>query len=669
MRPTRLGAVKFLSLTTLITAAALAIPALLLLYFLKLKRQEFKISSTLLWRKAVQDLQVNAPFQRLRKNLLLFLQLLVLAGLLFALGQPVAKFVSQTKRTIVVLVDQSGSMKTREGSGTRLEEVKREAKTFVENLGSSDKAMVIAFSDRARVVCPFTADKRQLVRQIESVQATDGKSTLAEALQLAVAHSSKVVDIPGMTAPQAGIAAADIELFSDGRIEDADDQVVQRGSMRYYKVGQASDNVGIVAMDARRSYEKPEQVSVFARVENFGPASLKSDVTLLLDNRILSVKEVSLAAADPSTTQPNSTRRNKAGASSAQNLAFELTHDSSGTLELRVNRDDALASDNICFAPLPPPRDVVVLGVGDRPIPQAYLSRVVSSVPGVRLEWMTPHEYAQAGDDKLMEGGRSKFDLVIFDKVDTDKLPPGNYMFFGGVPKIDGVGVEGEVTNEHALNWDESYPLMRYVRFEGIVIEKWRRLKLPEHATRVVEGETSTIIAFLGDPGRQFVVVAFDFLDSTAGLAVPFVMFMQNVVRTLTAGGGDTAHMLRPGDTITCSVPRGASAAEVTRPDGEVDKMDVANRLQLVYGRTDAVGLYLIGFDDSAKTKSTYAVNLLDRVESTIAPNERFVIGSDVVTREQGVERTNQPLWPYAVMAAVGVLLIEWWIYNRRVMI
>ena len=70
-------------------AAAAAVPLLLLLYFLKLKRQEMLVSSTLLWKRAVQDLQVNAPFQKLRRNLLLLLQLLALAAILLALAGPV----------------------------------------------------------------------------------------------------------------------------------------------------------------------------------------------------------------------------------------------------------------------------------------------------------------------------------------------------------------------------------------------------------------------------------------------------------------------------------------------------------------------------------------------------------------------------------------------------
>ena len=68
----------FLSPLSAILAAAIAIPSLLVLYFLKLRRREMDVASTFLWKKAIQDLQVNAPFQKLRRNLLLLLQLLLL---------------------------------------------------------------------------------------------------------------------------------------------------------------------------------------------------------------------------------------------------------------------------------------------------------------------------------------------------------------------------------------------------------------------------------------------------------------------------------------------------------------------------------------------------------------------------------------------------------------
>src|SRR5262245_18533920 len=62
--------------------------SIIALYFLKLRRRPVQVPSTLLWRRSMEDLHVYSLFQKLRRNLLLFLQLLFVAALLIALAGP-----------------------------------------------------------------------------------------------------------------------------------------------------------------------------------------------------------------------------------------------------------------------------------------------------------------------------------------------------------------------------------------------------------------------------------------------------------------------------------------------------------------------------------------------------------------------------------------------------
>jgi Ca-activated chloride channel family protein len=54
-------------------------PIIVAMYLLKLRRENRRVSSTFLWQRIVRDVEANAPWQKLRRNLLLLLQLLVLA--------------------------------------------------------------------------------------------------------------------------------------------------------------------------------------------------------------------------------------------------------------------------------------------------------------------------------------------------------------------------------------------------------------------------------------------------------------------------------------------------------------------------------------------------------------------------------------------------------------
>jgi hypothetical protein len=133
--------------------AALAgiLGSILLLYFLKLKRQPVEVPSTYLWHRTIEDLHVNSIWQRLRQSLLLFLQLLLIALAMAALIRPGWRGQRIVDSRLIFLIDASASMAATDVRPTRLAEAKRLVGELIDELESDQVAMIISFSDAARV--------------------------------------------------------------------------------------------------------------------------------------------------------------------------------------------------------------------------------------------------------------------------------------------------------------------------------------------------------------------------------------------------------------------------------------------------------------------------------------------------------------------------------------
>ena len=114
---------------------------IVLLYFLKLRRQPLEVPSTYLWSRTIEDLHVNSLWQRLRQSLLLFLQLLLLLLLLLACFRPSWRGSQLIGDRFVFLVDTSASMTATDAQPTRLDEAKRQVETLIDQMQSGDVAM------------------------------------------------------------------------------------------------------------------------------------------------------------------------------------------------------------------------------------------------------------------------------------------------------------------------------------------------------------------------------------------------------------------------------------------------------------------------------------------------------------------------------------------------
>ena len=87
----------------------LAIP-LLGLYFLKIRRRRVTVPSLLLWEELVRAERLARPFDRFRRNILLWLQLLLLLLVTLAFARPAIFGTGSTGRSVVLVIDTSASM-------------------------------------------------------------------------------------------------------------------------------------------------------------------------------------------------------------------------------------------------------------------------------------------------------------------------------------------------------------------------------------------------------------------------------------------------------------------------------------------------------------------------------------------------------------------------------
>src|SRR5262245_23219332 len=592
---------------------------LVLLYFLKVRRREQRVPSLLFWEPTLHDRQASAFFQRLQRDPLLLLQILALLALTLALARPAITVMGHGARKVAVVLDASASMKTRDVSGGRFAAARSEAAAVVNGLGEGAEVLVVETGAHPHVLAPLSRDRDRALAAIRSAQPRDLPNRLPEALRTARALVG--------TDPQ-----AEIYVFTDGAFALPSAPETTDNRVRWISVGRGGRNVGLTNLAVRKGYQGSFEYQAFASLVNYSAETQTFTLKLELDGVLIAEK--------PLTLEPNIRR----------SVVLPFNHTGGGALKASIDVRDDLATDNVAYAVLPPPRKIQVMLVSRGNL---FLEKVLKTDPQVSLEVRTPDQY---------QGGMGEADIVMLDSTSPPRVGAGRFFFVNVVPPDVPLEVLGRLERPTIMDWDRAHPVMRHVELAKVAIEDALRIRPLAAGRPLVEAIGGPLVYALEEQERKAIFIGFDLFKTDFPLRVAFPLILSNSLRWLHPAALDQSSLqLASGQPILLPVEHGVSSVTVTTPSGRTMKAQITRGV-VSFAETDEVGIYRF---NTARGEMRVAVNLADAEESNVLPRPlpASPASASAATAPVPVQRE---LWQLFVLAAVILLLVEGALYWHR---
>jgi Ca-activated chloride channel homolog len=613
-------------------AALLAIP-IILLYMLRLRRREVMISSTYLWQQILQDQEANTPWQRLRRNLLLILQLIILALMVFALARPFITVPAVSAGQTALLLDATASMNATDIDGeSRFDEARRLALDAVNTLSQGNAVTVIRVGDVPEVLTPYTTDRDQLREAINNARPGTGQGDWLAALTLAAAGGANNEDFT-------------ILIIGDGGLDEREDlpPLTLPGEVRFLPVGRSSENVAISALATRALPGQPPQL--FGQITNYSPNLAEVILTLRLDGQEAPVVSERFTIPGEGSLPIVSTQALAGGFST---LRADLT------MSVNSQAENYLALDDTAWA--------VSRGTSERRVllvtsGNLFLEQVLFSLPGLDVIRTTP-------DSPLPS---QPFDLYVFDNTVPASLPVGD-LFFINPPRSSPYFTTGVMTENLGAITVSDDERMVFVDFGSVSVLQARRVQDTGWARPLIQAEGVPLLLAGEADGRQLAVLTFDLRESNLPLQITWPILVANMLEWFTPSGVlTTSETLSIGSPVVINPPLDATAVRITAPDGSSRNLSI-DRITLIYTETSQPGLYQIEVlnNDAVVQTQTFAVNAFLPSESDITPRTPAISGVIVVGEQSEPEIGQLEFWPLLALLALLVLVIEWYAYHRR---
>jgi hypothetical protein len=245
-----------------------------------------------------------------------------------------------------------------------------------------------------------------------------------------------------------------------------------------------------------------------------------------------------------------------------------------------------------------------------------------------------------------------------------------------------------KVTDPQIIDWQRSHPLLNLVELGNVRIVDGFVVRPPSGGKALIDAAEGPLLAIAPRDNYEDAVLGFEIVSVNADGAMEintnwpkklsFPNFCLNVVQYLAGAAADLqVQANRPGDSVEIDLARETKRATVVLPDGSTRDVTPPTAGKLAFHETDQLGMYDV--QANGQLVARFAVNLFDRQESDIRLRTRqdektglqtvqdLTIGYQDVQAASPSSPDRKELWTWLLLAALFVLVLEWYIYNRRV--
>lgn len=584
-----------------------------LFYFLKGRKRDYVIPSTLLWENMITDYRTKRPQFRLHLDPLLFLQLFILILLIFAYARPQLKSTAAQNK-YVLIIDASGSMQADDIKPNRFGSAVNKAVEFVNQSAVTAEFCVIKAAASAAVETDFSNDHGYVVEVLSNLSCTDAPLSVSAALELVASMGSNFRN-------------AEVVFFTDGAFEPSELESDLSLDIAYVLVGGQAENIGITGLEIRSITGRPGEYDVLVRVKNASDKVQNLLMTISREERIVISEEISL--------NPHEEKA----------YIYSIKSENRAVYLVSLHINDHLSLDNTAYFVVNSDEEMRVLIVGPG---NYFLERALLTIPQIRL--FTKPE--------LIGSELELYDLVIFDRVKPPAQIMMNAIFFGTIPPELDLYKSDIISEPLITGWEKDHPLLRFVDLSELRVQEPIGLDLPKEFTAVVYSTQCPLLLTYEQPDFRWLLFPFDLYQSNLPLIVGFPVLMANTASWFYPQVCDANYALvKTGRMYQFPVRSLKKVMQVTKEDNFVPFYRSSSLILIA--DLDRAGVYTIDYSDGSS--DYFAVNLLSADETDLTTKLDSI--DLIIGVEQGEFRLD--LWDYFIIAAVILLILEYYLYHQ----